>query len=889
MTRGGWLRRVLRAMLWLYPAEFRHGLGADAVDTHVDRYRDGRRGRGGVAFIAIVDLLSSAPLEWAAAVRGMWPARLRFVLRALTHRPGVPAVIVVTLALGIGANTAIFSLIDAVLLRPVPVADPASLVAIYRITDAAAGPIVPADSGVPFPVYRDLQPRIRALAGLAAWHDADVALAVGGRGSIAQVATVSGNYFQVLGVPPVLGRAIEPRDDETPLASPVVVLSDGLWAREFNRDSGVLGQTLQLGPTAFTIVGVAPAGFRGTHLTRTPEAWVPMTMMQGLDLGGMFSGRFSGNLFTTFRGLGWLHLVGRLQPGVAPAAAEADLSRVLAEIEPRTGSAPPRQMAVAPLSAGAAMAERRNLVAFIGLLGGLVALILLLACVSAAHLLLVRGGERVRELGICAALGAGRGRLMATLLLESACLAAAACVASIVVGLGVVRLLATFTLPGAIDIGALDLSLDWRVLAFAIGVASGTVLVFGLIPAIRASRVDPVRAFRDGSRGATTRGARGGLIAAQIAISLVILIGAGLFVRSLRAGLTTDLGFDPEPIASATVELRLHGYDTTRARTFYLDVVDALSRQPGIAAAALTTTVPPAPTLASPLTAADAPGQAEPVRATRSFISPGYFRTLGVPIVAGRTFTAEDRPGSPRVAIVNEAAARALSPDGQAVGRRFLELTEREYTIVGVARDTAVETLTDLGTPHVYYAILQEVVSGKVHVLARAAEPTRAAGAIREAGAAAGPEVAVVDARPLTDQIGGLLMPQRFGSVLLGFFGALAAAIAAIGIYATVAAAVADRRAEIGIRIALGAARRDVYCLVAGRSSLAALAGVGLGLAVAGFAAHLVERFLFGTQPVDPAAFAGATAPLLALAGLASWLAARRALRIPPIHAIRAE
>jgi predicted permease len=445
-----------------------------------------------------------------------------------------------------------------------------------------------------------------------------------------------------------------------------------------------------------------------------------------------------------------------------------------------------------------------------------------------------------------------------------------------------------FSLPGAIDIGALDLALDRRVLVFAIGLATGTVLLFGLVPAIRASRIDPVRAFRGHSRGTAAGRSGGGLIAAQIAITLVILIGAGLFVRSLRAGLAADLGFDPDPIVTATVELRLHGYDTTRARTFYIDVVDGLNRQPGIASAALATTVPPSPTLAYGVTPANGASQAE-VRATRSFISPGYFRTLGVPLVAGRDFTTDDRPGSTLVAVINESAARALFPNGQAVGRRVLNLGEREYTVIGVVADTAVETLTDLGTPQFYYAMLQEVVSGKVRVLSRAGDPSGAIASIRGAVATAGPDVAVVDTGRLTDQMDDILMPQRFGSMLLGFFGALAAVIAAIGIYATVAAAVTARRAEIGIRLALGAAHRDVFRLVAGRSSLAAIGGAFVGLGVAGLTARVVQRFLFRTEPVDLPAFAGATVPLLLLAGLAAWLAARRALRIPPVHAIRAE
>ena len=894
--RARTLRLVLRSLLRLYPEKFRQGVGADAVDTHVDRYRAARRrGRGPAALaalVAVADLTCGAMPEWLSSIGELRPVSLRLVLRSLLRRPAQTAVIVLTLALAIGANTAVFTLIDAVLLRPLPVEAPESLVAAYRLRDgSAASAFDPADGGVPFPAFRDLRRDMRQLDDLAAYLDHDVSLDIGGRVSIVQLAAVSGSYFEMLGIRPALGRLISLRDDEAPLSSAVAVVSDGLWAREFARSPNVIGRTIRLGPTAFTVVGVAPPGFRGAHLARSPDVWTPLMMTQGLGLGGMLSGRFSRNLFTTFRGLGWLQLIGRLPPGGSIEAASDDLTRVLRATDPGIGVDGPEpdqpRMAVVPLETGAAFADRGSLVRFVRLLIALVVLVLLLACVNVAHLLLVRGADRTRELGVCAALGAGRRRLVGMLLAESLVLALVAGVVGAGLGVAMMRALSAFQLPGGVPIAALDLSLDPRVLAFALALSAATVLVFGLVPAWRTARVDPVRAFRANVRGAAgaTRGA-GGLIAVQVAISVVILVAAGLFTRSLRAGLETDLGFEIDRVAAATVELRLHGFRDAEAGAFYERVIDRLEATAGIEAAAVASTVPPAPTLALPLQVGRAAGS-DMVSVRRSFVSRGYFETLGIPLVAGRAFGPDDRPGMPLVAMVNESAARMLWPDGRAAGQTVMDFGEREMTVVGIVRDAVVETLTDTGTPMFYYAIGQERVSGKVSVLARAADTARALEAVRRAIADADPGVAVVDAQPLEARMSALLMPQQFGSTLLGLFGLLGTVIAAIGIHATVASVVLRRRSEIGLRMALGATPAAVIGLVVAGAGRAAVLGLVAGTAVAAGATRAVEPFLFRIARTDLVAYAGAAVVLSAVGLIAAWRPARRAARIDPARAIQ--
>jgi macrolide transport system ATP-binding/permease protein len=922
-------RRVLQQLLALYPGEFYRQFGQDIVEAHVDRYRRQlARGRGrslSAAASAVADLCWGAVLEWWAIGKARYLSEgviasvpmqsaselprqpeglsmsallqtFTFAARSLSRRWRFVGAIVLTLSLGIGANTAVFSLVDAVLLHPLPVAHPESLVAIYD----ASNPAAPRD-GVPYPTYRDLEGGNRTLLGLAAYRDNDVALHALGASEQVSVCLASGNYFTLLGLRPQKGRLLVPSDEGPPLTSPVAVISDELWERLFRRNPDVVGTAIGLGPTLFTVVGVAPRGFRGTTLTSAPALWVPVTMIQSLDLGGIFNGRFSQGLLTTFRGYGWLHLVGRVRPGASFADAQSDLTDILARVRiPRPSAVPSGASAGArieavPITAAAAFDDRQSVIRFVEILLGVVALILVLACINVANLLLARGSERARELGVSAALGASRSRLFALLVCESALLAAGGAVGGVGLGAALMRLLAAFSLPGQINIDRLDLSLNARVLSCTLGLSVATTVVFGLLPAWRGSRLSLADAFRSQARGMTGSGPRAVLLTLQVGATLVIAVAAALFIRSLRAGLQTDLGFDAHGTAVATVELRLQGYSLDRAALFYRSAVDRIAGTPGITGAAAASHVPLAPNLMSEFpfravgAAAGPPGSDIQPLAGLSYVTPGYFAALGVPFLAGRDFAPSDGPKSPPVVIVNAAAAHALWPGESAVGKQVQDFADRPFSVIGVVRDTKYESLGDVGKPYVFFSVLQEPVNGKMTFIARSDEAPRALVALRHAIASADSRLPMMNARRLQDQVDAILMPQRFGATLLSAFSFIALGIATFGIYATLVYTLTQRRMEIGIRIALGARGADVLRVVLLRTGTAVGAGMLVGLGAAALTARAAKHFLFGVSTIDAPAFAAATAVVAAAVVLVGLAPARRAMRIDPVVAMRQE
>ena len=474
-------------------------------------------------------------------------------------RPGLVVTVVLTLALGIGANTAIFSLVDAVLLHPVPVRDAGAVVtAFHRLNDRAPY------QGFPFPLFETLAGEVRSLEGLAGFHVMDIGARMGGRVEQVQIAGVSGNYFDVLGLRPQVGRLLHASDDGPRGSNPVVVLSDAAWARFFGRRPDAVGATVNAGGRVYTVVGVAPRGFRGTDLSAAPQLWFPIAMSTSLGEGGLFDGRSGETVFET-TAFGWVGVVGRLRDGTPHAAAASELNALTlgywrsvggrAAAGRDTMTAP---VSVLPLAASAALGDRENLLRFVAILSAVVVLTLLIACVNVANLLVIRGTERARELAVRAALGASRSRLTRQALLESIILAAIGAAAAVLVALAAMRLLAAFALPGGVALDQIGLGLNLRVLGFTAASAAFSAIAFGLLPAVRAGRSGAAAALR-GHGGNTAGGPRGGLVVAQAAISILLLVGAGLFVRSLQAGLATDLGMDPRGLAAATVDLSLHG------------------------------------------------------------------------------------------------------------------------------------------------------------------------------------------------------------------------------------------------------------------------------------------------------------------------------------------
>jgi predicted permease len=898
--------RVYRALVGLFPRDFRERFGAETVLTFRDALasRSGGLARSRYAASAFADVIRSAAGERAEARRSRsipsHPCRretvmsglaqdVRFGFRALRRRPGFVAAVVGTLALGIGANAAVFSLVDAIFLSPVAVERPQEVVSIFE----RMNPNVP-HGGLAAPTFRAIRDGHRSLLGVAAHSSHQVSIVSPLGPEQVNSAVVSGNYFELLGIRPALGRLLAPADDAAPGASPLVVLSHRTWVRLYRGAPAAIGATIRIGDRPFTIIGVAQANFRGTELADTPEIWTPLSMVTSLGIGGLFAERMTAEVFST-HAFAWLDVIARVRPGIDHAAVTAELNRIHVEVQ-RTRPAEETfarairdPMTVVPAIQAAALRDREGLVRFVRLMLGVVTMTLLLACANVANLLLVRSNERAHELGIRAALGAGRSRIVRQLLIESAMLAAAGGALGLPIAMLTIRALSTFSLPGSIALAGLDLALDARVLAFTAVVAIGTVLLFGLLPAWRGSRQDLaafMRAHRTSSGGNLTRNA---LVAAQVALALVLLVGAALFGRSLRAGFTTDIGFDPRPLAAVSVDLRIHGYDGPRQVAFHDAVLERLRTHPEIEGAAVALHVPLARAISLPFKSPDAVAlpQGKATVLVVNSVSDDYFEVMRLPLVAGRHFDAFESSGAGRVAIVSEATARTLWGGADAIGKRLTLFGPNPYIVVGVVRDIKYQSVRDVDVPALYFPLRQETGLGGISVVVRSSAPAAALRTLQRELAALDPNVPLRRPRLVGDQIDDVLMPQRFGATLLGVFAAIALTIAAIGVYGVVSYSVAQRRGELGIRIALGAQGGDIYWTVL-RASLAAVAigtVIGIGAAMAGTRA--LAAFLYGVSPLDAVAFVAAATALLVAAVLASLIPARRAARTDPVASMR--
>ena len=899
--------RLYGALLRACPGEFRGRFGREmqlAFEESLATLTT-RRARIRQVILAVVDVVHTAAIERAEARRDrvrldqrkrrhQFMAGLlqdvRFGARSLRRRPGFVAAVVGTLALGIGANAAVFSLLDAIFLSPIAVERPDDVVSIFE----RQTPTAP-HGGLAAPTFRAIRDRSATLAGAAASSSHQVSIVGPAGPEQVNAAAVSGNYFALLGIRPAAGRLLVPADEAAPGTTPLVVLSHRTWLRLYQGSASAIGSTIRIGERSFTIVGVADKAFRGTDLADTPDIWAPLSMVTYLGIGGLFAERMTAEVFST-HAFSWLDVVARVRPGVDQGNLAAELKRIHAEV--RRG-APPRAASekevrdplhVLPAVQAAALRDRESLVRFMRLMLGVVVLTLLLACANVANLLLVRSSERAAELGIRAALGAHRARIFRQLLLESALLALAGGLLGIPVAKATVRALAAFNLPGSIAVAGLDLSLDARVLCFTAAVATGTVLLFGLLPALRASRQDLalfIRASRSPSAGGRTRNA---LVAAQVALAILLLVGAALFGRSLRAGLTTDIGFDPAPLAAVSVDLRIHGYDQARQVEFHRTAVERLRGRPGIEGVALATHVPLSRTLALPFKSPDAVPSlgGKPLNLVVNAVSEDYFDVLGIPLTAGRHFDAFEASGAGRAALVSEAAARAMWGGANPLGRRLTLFGPKPYTVVGVVRDVKYQSVRDVDVPALYFPLRQEMGLGNASVIVRGERPALALRTLQREVGAIDPNVSIRRPRLVGDQVDDVLMPERFGATLLGVFAAIALTIAAIGVYGVVSYSVAQRRAELGIRIALGARPTDIYWTVLRSSLLWVAIGTIAGIGAATAATQALAAFLYGVSPLDAVAFASAGASLLIAAVAASLIPARRAAATDPVASMRA-
>jgi predicted permease len=893
------VRRVFHALARLYPRDFRARYGGELLETYRDAFR-AAAARGGTAwrarFVAgaIGDAVATAGAEYfessfpdrSAPMESTW-RDLRYAARSLRRRPVFVGTVVATLALGIGANTAVFSLIDAVLLHPIAVDHPDRLVTV--VEDGRA----PSGGASTFGKYRDFVAQASAFSGLAAYAGTSVTIDDAGVPEEVSIALVTDNYFSVLGVRAAIGRTMAPGDPTEAGANAVMVISPALWRRHFGGDPSIVGKTVRIAGQSLTIVGVSDERFRGTELSKVPELWVPISMVPSLSLGLLSMP----HILESRTGVPFFRIVGRLAPGVSRERAAAELNTIDARqssatasaANPATASAGQR-ISLLPITQGAAMRDRESLIQFVRLLFVVVALTLLLACVNVANLLVVRAAERAREFGVRAALGASAGRLLRQLLLESLLLALAGGAAGLLVGAITVRLLSVFTLPGGIALSQLQLGLDPRVLAFTSVLSVLTAVAFGVIPAWRASRPDVVDVLKHSDGRAPTLAGRGALLTVQVAISLVLLIAAGLFLRSLQAGLSTNLGFDPRPLAAVSTPMQTEGKAALHVQR-YMEIVDRAAALPGMIAVAASTHVPLIGMRGWPFAEGAATTSPSPNRKTMPLpmvsVTPAYFTVLGVPIVSGRGITAQDLAASPQVAVLNESAARAFWPSESPIGKQINFMDAETYTIVGVVRDIKYATLQDEDVPFAYAPMVQKEPIGTVSFIARSGNPKSALAALQRTMKSTAPELVIRNPRLVIDQIDQVLMPQRFGATLLSVFSLVALAVSAVGIYGTVAYTVARRTTEIGIRMALGARRTDVLELVLFRTAASVAAGIAIGLFAAGLATKLVVHFLFGITALDALAFGGAIGVMVVVAIGVALAPARRATRIDPVDAMR--
>src|SRR5712671_3240187 len=824
---------------------------------------------------------------------GNFQQDLRGGLRMLKKSPGFTFVAVLSLALGIGANTAIFTIINAVFLHPLPVEEPSRLAELFthdtRTVKTNANFQL---TGTSLPNYQDYRDLNTVFSGLAT-VTFPIPLNWAGQAEPQQLNAmlVSGNFFDVLGVKPYRGRTFIADGDKKIGGNPEVVLSHSLWARRFGSDEKYIGQTITLNGTPYTVVGVTPPGFKGiVSLGRPDLLWIPIAMRDYALTGQL-------KTLENHRRFRWLSIVGRMKPQVGIAEARAAMKTVAAGLEkeyPRDNKG--RTVELFPLNESAlGINQRRQFSLAGGVLMSVVGLVLLIACVNLANLLLAQASKREKELSIRAAMGAGRLRLVRQLLTESTVLSLLGGLAGLVVAYWGRNVLWSFRPPFLPD-GSIDLSFDARVLGFTVVISLLTGLVFGIIPAIKASGADINEVLKTGGRGGalgwTHNRLRGLLVVLEIALALVALVCSGLFLRSMQNAQQFNPGFESRNLFQMFFDLGALRYDEDHGQQFFRDVIERAKSVPGVVDASVSSNGVFGGGIAGTIFREGE--QADPnnrgTLVNFDDVTPGHFETMRIPLLRGRDFTDFDRDNTTRVVVINEAMANLLWPGQDALGKRFaIVVNPNLFQVVGVVGTTVVGQIGEDPQPVAYFPMRQQYSPFATLVVRTTGNPEALLGAVRTQVQQIDKNLAFTNGQTVQQILGQGLWAARMGAALLGLFGALALILASIGIYGVLAYSVAQRTSEIGLRMALGAQPRQVLGLVLKQGMLLALIGAAVGVLAALPVARLASGLLYGVSATDPLTYGGITLLLMGVALLACYLPARRATRIDPLVALRVD
>jgi predicted permease len=807
---------------------------------------------------------------------------LTVALRRLRKTPGFTLAAIITLALGIGANTAIFTAVSGLLFRPLPVERPNELVFLNM---HGSNTEVPTQS---YPDYLDFRDRNAVVSGLAGYRFSPVSFSRGDSNNARLWAyEVTGNYFDVLGVGALRGRVLHREDDVTRRGHPVAVITYACWQNHFAGDPDVVGKQIKINGMDYAVVGVAPRGFSGTEVVFTPDIFVPIAMEPQIEPGyDWLDHRGNRNLF----------VVGRLNAGVSLPQAESAFNSIARQL----GAEHPKEdegIRIVLSPPGLFGTYIRGTVrGFSAVLMGVAGLVLLIACVNLASLLLARAADRRKETAIRLALGAPRARLVRQLLTESLVLSIAGGAVGILLATWLTDLFAAWRPP--VDVPIIPaVGLDLRVLLFAVAASVATGILFGLVPALQSTRTGLAPALKNEAVVERFRRfhIRDFLVSAQVALALVLLVGSVLVVRSLQQALSLKLGFEPRHAAAVSVDLSLQGYDETRSREFQRRVLERVRSMPGIEAAGITSGLPLSLNWNNSgvlIEGKPVPRAADVPMAALYTISPGYLRAAQTKLIAGRDFTADDKQGVRRVAIVNQAFARQLLPGEDPIGKRFQSGNEWEE-IIGVVEDGKYRSLGERPLPAVFQPV-DQVGLARTTIVARSSSSTplpedQVAGMLRRAVMEIDPSLSVYAAGSLTDQLGLVLFPARIAATVLGAFGLLAIVLASTGVYGIMAYAVSRRTREIGIRMALGANSSQVLGVVLAHTALLVAIGTAVGVGLALAAGRLFSQILYGISAADPVTYVLAVGTMALVAFAACWFPARRAIGVDPVTSLRTE